>query len=59
VLAIKVYSFPDYNDLKPKPKSLYRTLLYQFEKLDFSENFSHRHLLNGVFQRLVFSKPVV
>jgi hypothetical protein len=39
-------------DLKPKPKSITSgLLLYQFEKLDFSENFSgNRHLLNGVFR---------
>ena len=39
-------------DLNPKPKSTNRGLvLYQFEKLDFSENFSgSRHILNGLFR---------
>ncbi|OAB28225.1 hypothetical protein SAMN05444395_11287 [Flavobacterium fryxellicola] len=38
-------------DLNPKPKSTDKGLLvYQFEKLDFSENFSgSRHVLNGLF----------
>lgn len=39
-------------DLNPKPKSNDKGLLvYQFEKLDFSENFSgSRNVLNGLFQ---------
>lgn len=39
-------------DLNPKPKSTNKGLvLYQFEKLDFSENFSgSRHVLNGLFR---------
>ncbi|RBN51127.1 hypothetical protein [Flavobacterium psychrolimnae] len=39
-------------DLNPKPKSTNKgLLLYQFEKLDFSENFSgSRHILNGLFR---------
>jgi len=39
-------------DLNPKPKSTDKGLLvYQFEKLDFSENFSgSRHVLNGLFR---------
>ena len=39
-------------DLKPIPKSTKKGLiLYQFEKLDFSENFSgSRHILNGLFR---------
>lgn len=39
-------------DLNPKPKSTNKGLvLYQFEKLDFSENFSgSRHILNGLFR---------
>ena len=39
-------------DLNPKPKSTNKGLVvYQFEKLDFSENFSgSRHILNGLFR---------
>lgn len=39
-------------DLNPEPKSTSKgLLLYQFEKLDFSENFSgNRHILNGLFR---------
>lgn len=39
-------------DLNPKPKSTSKGLiLYQFEKLDFSENFSgSRHILNGLLK---------
>ena len=39
-------------DLNPKPKSTNKgLLLYQFEKLDFSENFSgSRHVVNGLFR---------
>ncbi|RTZ10189.1 hypothetical protein EKM05_05335 [Flavobacterium sp. GSP27] len=39
-------------DLNPKPNSTNKGLLmYQFEKLDFSGNFSgNRHVLNGLFQ---------
>ncbi|MGO4904702.1 hypothetical protein [Flavobacterium sp. W20_MBD1_R3] len=39
-------------DLNPKPISTNKgMLLYQFEKLDFSENFSgNRHVINGLFR---------
>ncbi|MFV8368516.1 hypothetical protein [Flavobacterium sp. LB2R40] len=39
-------------DLNPKPNTRNKgLLLYQFEKLDFSENFSgNRHVLNGLFR---------
>lgn len=39
-------------DFNPEPKSTTKgLLLYQFEKLDFSENFSgSRHILNGLFR---------
>lgn len=39
-------------ELKPKPKSTAKALLlYQFERLDFSENFSgNRQLINGLFR---------
>ena len=39
-------------NLNPKPNAIDKGLVvYQFEKLDFSQNFSgNRHILNGIFQ---------